>query len=104
MISGFEEPSAGTICYRGGHEAPWRRSIGSISSDRVTLFQDANQALFPWMTAEENVMFRSEEHTSELQSLMRISYAVLCLKKKHTHQHLQEQDRTPITHMITHSH
>src|SRR3546814_8512190 len=32
--------------------------------------------------------FRSEEHTSELQSLMRISYAVLCLKntnKKHTH-------------------
>src|SRR3546814_2176397 len=26
---------------------------------------------------------RSEEHTSELQSLMRISYAVVCLKKKH---------------------
>src|SRR3546814_1150105 len=34
---------------------------------------------------------RSEEHTSELQSLMRISYAVFCLKKKtqtaHTHNH-----------------
>src|SRR3546814_9375957 len=31
---------------------------------------------------------RSEEHTSELQSLMRISYAVFCLKKKkHTEQH-----------------
>src|SRR3546814_9623572 len=28
--------------------------------------------------------YRSEEHTSELQSLMRISYAVFCLKKKHT--------------------
>src|SRR3546814_7495299 len=28
---------------------------------------------------------RSEEHTSELQSLMRISYAVFCLKKNHTH-------------------
>src|SRR3546814_8324274 len=27
---------------------------------------------------------RSEEHTSELKSLMRISYAVLCLKKEHT--------------------
>src|SRR3546814_9625572 len=27
---------------------------------------------------------RSEEHTSELQSLMRISYALFCLKKKHT--------------------
>src|SRR3546814_6972857 len=30
--------------------------------------------------------FRSEEHTSELQSLMRISYAVFCLKKKIKHQ------------------
>src|SRR3546814_4689289 len=28
---------------------------------------------------------RSEEHTSELQSLMRISYAVFCLKKKNSH-------------------
>src|SRR3546814_2763614 len=28
------------------------------------------------------ICFRSEEHTSELQSLMRISYAVFCLKKK----------------------
>src|SRR3546814_5485446 len=33
----------------------------------------------------EQVM-RSEEHTSELQSLMRISYAVFCLKKKNQHQ------------------
>src|SRR3546814_3488660 len=30
---------------------------------------------------------RSEEHTSELQSLMRISYAVFRLQNKHTHQH-----------------
>src|SRR3546814_6597435 len=32
---------------------------------------------------------RSEEHTSELQSLMRISYAVFCLKKKKTHTNIQ---------------
>src|SRR3546814_1313777 len=32
----------------------------------------------------EHVEARSEEHTSELQSLMRISYAVFCLKKKNT--------------------
>src|SRR3546814_9375219 len=31
--------------------------------------------------AEEDTRLRSEEHTSELQSLMRISYAVFCLKK-----------------------
>src|SRR3546814_10629793 len=33
-------------------------------------------------TPTVNVVFRSEEHTSELQSLMRISYAVFCLKKQ----------------------
>src|SRR3546814_9972004 len=35
---------------------------------------------------ELGVEKRSEEHTSELQSLMRISYAVICLKKKKTKQ------------------
>src|SRR3546814_10577166 len=34
---------------------------------------------------------RSEEHTSELQSLMRISYAVFCLKKKKTYKHQNNQ-------------
>src|SRR3546814_3731280 len=43
----------------------------------------------PWLIAQHSsqlnpgpLPFRSEEHTSELQSLMRISYAVFCLKKK----------------------
>src|SRR3546814_996334 len=34
------------------------------------------------MAKDDDVAHRSEEHTSELQSLMRISYAVFCLKKK----------------------
>src|SRR3546814_4830615 len=41
--------------------------------------------------------WRSEEHTSELQSLMRISYAVFCLKKKtvtHPHKSLITKQRT----------
>src|SRR3546814_2358893 len=37
---------------------------------------------------------RSEEHTSELQSLMRISYAVFCLKKKKNQQ--QQSNSTPL--------
>src|SRR3546814_5723018 len=47
--------------------------------------------------------WRSEEHTSELQSLMRISYAVFCLKKKKkkprykTHNHTQATQRQPDT-------
>src|SRR3546814_4262291 len=38
---------------------------------------------------ERGMEGRSEEHTSELQSLMRISYAVFCLKKKKTHENDQ---------------
>src|SRR3546814_4982668 len=34
---------------------------------------------------------RSEEHTSELQSLMRISYAVFCLKKKNKHKLIRKR-------------
>src|SRR3546814_1983445 len=41
-----------------------------------------------------NDLLRSEEHTSELQSLMRISYAVFCLKKKNT-QHTTTIIHTP---------
>src|SRR3546814_10257133 len=44
--------------------------------------------IFPAVAVEENYslrLARSEEHTSELQSLMRISYAVFCLKKKKHH-------------------
>src|SRR3546814_1076760 len=36
----------------------------------------------PRIASSVEMIFRSEEHTSELQSLMRISYAVFCLKKK----------------------
>src|SRR3546814_6711348 len=40
---------------------------------------------------------RSEEHTSELQSLMRISYAVFCLKKKKTPKLCQIHSTHPLT-------
>src|SRR3546814_8193730 len=39
---------------------------------------------------DKNEAKRSEEHTSELQSLMRISYAVFCLKKKKNKTHVHE--------------
>src|SRR3546814_2067785 len=45
-------------------------------------YQDIMAIMLPTLRAE-----RSEEHTSELQSLMRISYAVFCLKKKKTQTH-----------------
>src|SRR3546814_9813541 len=44
---------------------------------------------------------RSEEHTSELQSLMRISYAVFCLKKKNIHKKNKTQANTRTTIQLT---
>src|SRR3546814_4548170 len=57
-----------------------------IGSDAVAVFGDVDA-----VKLRSSLTLRSEEHTSELQSLMRISYAVFCLKKKsqtkvrHTH-------------------
>src|SRR3546814_4790774 len=51
-------------------------SGGALS--RFTIFA---LGIMPYISASI-IMQRSEEHTSELQSLMRISYAVFCLKKK----------------------
>src|SRR3546814_19058817 len=44
--------------------------------------------------AREGAGARSEEHTSELQSLMRISYAVFCLQKNNTYVHSTSQHTT----------
>src|SRR3546814_16047309 len=47
--------------------------------------RDSLKRMLPYCL--ERKMARSEEHTSELQSLMRISYAVFCLKKQKTITH-----------------
>src|SRR3546814_9905927 len=52
------------------------------------LSAEAEHALSKLTIDKEAAVRRSEEHTSELQSLMRISYAVFCLKKKTTNENL----------------
>src|SRR3546814_6184418 len=46
------------------------------------IFNVTDSGLNPFSAGDQPEPSRSEEHTSELQSLMRISYAVFCLKKK----------------------
>src|SRR3546814_10215551 len=54
---------------------------GDIGDNLVKLMGSPDLASRRWIWEQYDHM-RSEEHTSELQSLMRISYAVFCLKKK----------------------
>src|SRR3546814_1775477 len=61
--------------------------LGSASNLRPIAMKSA----FPVAMAASPTSGRSEEHTSELQSLMRISYAVFCLKKKTTAQNQMHQ-------------
>src|SRR3546814_5880470 len=60
----------------GKRQAARRRARRQGRLDRQRVAQEGRPAVLP--------RARSEEHTSELQSLMRISYAVFCLKKKKT--------------------
>src|SRR3546814_958239 len=58
---------------------------GEEPNERGYIVRKGNRTVYP--TVDRSVVVRietarSEEHTSELQSLMRISYAVFCLKKK----------------------
>src|SRR3546814_6176409 len=67
-------------------EASFIDDLGADSLDTVELvmaFEEEFGVEIPDDAAEKILTVkRSEEHTSELQSLMRISYAVFCLKKK----------------------
>src|SRR3546814_4447288 len=61
---------------------------------RVLIMRWENLKIIP---AHPEIPTRSEEHTSELQSLMRLSYAVFCLKKKtRPSQHSSERSRHEI--------
>src|SRR3546814_1672270 len=64
----------------------WSRISPAIFGSMFQSVMDAKarRNLGAHYTSEKNILKRSEEHTSELQSLMRISYAVFCLKKKHS--------------------
>src|SRR3546814_3297228 len=65
LFRSIENPMREFCCYSSCLR---RRRLPRLAGDAPPVFQA--------------LTFRSEEHTSELQSLMRISYAVFCLKKK----------------------
>src|SRR3546814_10026749 len=69
--------------------------IAPLSYRIVILSRTFSYATFS-MPLPKGTWPRSEEHTSELQSLMRISYAVFCLKKKRTIRSIEKAWLCPI--------
>src|SRR3546814_4618864 len=92
-----------TTLFRSGRAAGFGEHLGDRRGQRglamvdVTDGADVAVRLVPLKLSlshfilPSNQISRSEEHTSELQSLMRISYAVFCLKKKHIKKHEQSR-------------
>src|SRR3546814_8825729 len=66
---------------------PQKRGVGKVAEQREPAMRHDDRIEF---VAVKDQQARSEEHTSELQSLMRISYAVFCLKKKKKNQQAQQ--------------
>src|SRR3546814_4282014 len=79
-----ESPSApSTASATTGSGSTVADSAGGYVSAAVAWLSDRDRAAFEAPAAEAAwFTVRSEEHTSDLQSLMRIPYAVFCLKKK----------------------
>src|SRR3546814_6404417 len=87
-----------TLCANDGPIAKLRRWYLQFYTDRAKLAKPLHNHNHEWtvhdlrdrqsevIAAQEAEPVRSEEHTSALQSLMRISYAVICLTNKHQSQ------------------
>src|SRR3546814_10510022 len=87
------------LLMRAASGAPTARRRATRKTSPATSASGRTRVSKPLVMA--SAATRSEEHTSELQSLMRISYAVFCLKKKNDH--MKNPSRcTPTNHHNAH--
>src|SRR3546814_5474022 len=93
MAFGFYDHGLVALCERLTDHLP----LPQRSGPRQRLWKvRCRRAILATGAFERPIAFRSEEHTSELQSLMRISYAVFCLKKKKqkkTHRNIKDGNK-----------
>src|SRR3546814_2270489 len=80
---GAKGPASVTDCMSTASESPSPAKREKVPEGRMRA-RERSEALLLILAVRAREQSRSEEHTSELQSLMRISYAVFCLKKKKT--------------------
>src|SRR3546814_8855308 len=75
-MSPRHQEALGHLLYGTGQYGGFVQLTGEVGTGKTTIVRT--------LLEQKLDKVRSEEHTSELQSLMRISYAVFCLKKKNT--------------------
>src|SRR3546814_8849914 len=76
------EAGVGAAVLSGGQDIALRSLLQYTRTQETSADQAAVNLLRATQQSPAGMLERSEAHTSELQSLMRISYAVFCLKKK----------------------
>src|SRR3546814_3796950 len=72
--------------------APQQRRLDEVVAEDLAPERRLARQMRQVAIVDERPDARSEEHTSELQSLMRTSYALFCLKKKIKYQHTKTQN------------
>src|SRR3546814_6815921 len=93
MARGMRQPGEGAVSdfegklfakMAGGYNRPYGTNVAFAQAGKSLAQRQIDMQQFreAYLQANGTLVGRSEEHTSELQSLMRISYAVFCLKKK----------------------
>src|SRR3546814_6709525 len=76
-------PDSYTLNSVANPTAKWEENTTTNIGLDATMFNNSvNFSIEVYNKQTKDLLVRSEEHTSELQSLMRISYAIFCLKKK----------------------
>src|SRR3546814_2953618 len=90
LVSWFDTQFYGDIVAPLLHERMIKRLVHRATPDARALREAMKAALQHLDYTDYLLDHRSEEHTSELQSLMRISYAVFCLQKKKSKQAINQ--------------
>lgn len=80
LVAGFERPTAGSIRYDG-------REILAPGPDRVVVFQDISNALFPWLTVRENVEFGLKRRLRDRRARARAAAEAISLVGLDTDMH-----------------
>src|SRR3546814_10338549 len=84
----FRSQASPSPCSTMNMSAPSRRS--RMRKEWSSRARSQSSVVVSYFARSSSRACRSEEHTSELQSLMRISYAVFCLKKKKKHKYCNQ--------------